>query len=86
MEGDSNSRGKNMAGLLFWIKECFEVGFEGVQRGFLSDRKGKVIPYRGAEDGKGTGTNRRKSGTRDLKVDSITRRAESTGGRGGGKT
>ena len=45
---------------------CFEVRFVGVQRGFLSERKGKVIPYRGAEDGKGTGGNSRKSGTRGL--------------------
>lgn len=29
-----------------------DVGFEGVQRGLLLERKGKVIPHRGAEDGK----------------------------------
>ena len=37
---------------------------EGVQRGFLSERKGKVIPCRGAEDRKGTGINSGKSDTR----------------------
>ena len=24
-----------MAGLLFWKKKCFQIGFEGVQRGFF---------------------------------------------------
>ena len=33
-----------MAGLLFWKKKCLVVRFDGVQRGFLSERKGKVIP------------------------------------------
>ena len=36
-----------MAGLLFWKKKCLEVRFDGVQRGFLSERKGKVIPSTG---------------------------------------
>ena len=42
---------KKEAGLLFWKKKCLEVRFERVQRGFLSERKGKVIPCRGAEGG-----------------------------------
>ena len=33
----------NMAGLQFWEKKCSEIRFEWVQRGFLSERKGKVI-------------------------------------------
>ena len=55
---------ENMAGLLFWKKNCLEVSFEGVQRGFLWESKGKVILCRGAKDGKGAGTNSGKSGTR----------------------
>ena len=35
---------------------CLEVRFEGVQKGFLSERKKKVIPCRKAEDRKGTGS------------------------------
>ena len=29
-------------GVLFWKQTCFYVGFEGVQRGFLSERKGLI--------------------------------------------
>ena len=29
------------------IKSRFKIGFEGVQRGILSEREGKVIPCRG---------------------------------------
>ena len=36
-------------------KRNVEVRYEEAQRGFLSQRKGKVIPCRGAEDGKGAG-------------------------------
>ena len=43
-EGDSSAKGENTAGLLFWKKKCFEVGFEGAQKRFLLERKGKVIP------------------------------------------
>ena len=48
---------------------CFKVGFERVQRGFLSERKGKVNPCRGAEDGIGTRTNSGKSNTRNLETE-----------------
>ena len=33
-------------------ENCFELGFEGVWRGILSERKREVIPYRLTEDGK----------------------------------
>lgn len=46
-----------MAGLFFGKNLYFEVGFEVGQRGFLSKKKEKVILCRGAEDGKGMGTN-----------------------------
>ena len=49
-EGDSSAKGENTAGLLFWKKKCFKIGLERVQRGFLSERKGKVIPCRGFKD------------------------------------
>ena len=49
-QGKITEWNRNMAGLLFWKKKCLEVKFEGVQRGFLSGRKGKVIPNREAED------------------------------------
>ena len=42
--------------------------------------KGKVIPCRGAEDGKGTRINSGKSGTRNLEAGSIRSRAERMGG------
>ena len=69
-----------MAGLLFWKEKRFLVGFERVQRGFLSE-KGNAIPCRGAADGRGVGTNNAKSGARNLEAESIRSRAESTGGR-----
>ena len=34
-----------MAGPLFWEKKCLEVRFEGAQRGFQSERKGKVMGW-----------------------------------------
>jgi len=34
---------ENMAKLWFWENKCFEVWLECAQRGFLSERKGKVI-------------------------------------------
>ena len=37
---------ENAVGLLFWKKKWLE----GIQRGFLSERIGKVILCRGAED------------------------------------
>ena len=42
---DSSMRVENLAGLLFWKKKCPEVRFAAVQRGFLSERKGQVIPF-----------------------------------------
>ena len=42
-----------MAGLQFWKKKCFWIRFERVQRGFLSEKKGKVIPCRWTENRKG---------------------------------
>ena len=39
-----------MSGGFFWEKKRFEVRSKGVQRGFLSERKGKVIPCSGGED------------------------------------
>ena len=71
-----------MAGLLFLKKKCLEVWFEGVQRGLLLERKGEVIPCRGAKNRKGTGTNCGKSVCciRNLEAESIRSRTESTGG------
>ena len=40
----------------------------------------KVSPCRGVEDGKGSGTNSKKSGVKNLEAKSIRSRAESTGG------
>ena len=71
-----------MGGSIILEKEMvFLVGFEGFQRGFLSERKGKDIPCRGAEDGNGSGAESGKSGTRTLEAGRVVRsRAESTGG------
>ena len=49
-----------MAGQCFG-KKHFEVGSEGVQSEILLERKGKVIPCKRDEDGKGPETYRRKS-------------------------
>ena len=68
-----------MAGLMCREKGCLELRFAGVQREFLSERKGKVIPCRWAEDRKVTGTNSGKSGTRNPEAESIRSRAESVG-------
>ena len=46
------ARSGNKAGRLFVKKKCLNVGF-GVYRGFPSEKKGKVIPRRGAENRKG---------------------------------
>ena len=70
-----------MTGLLFEERKRFTVGFQSVQRGFLSERKGKIVPFRGAEYGKGTRTNSGKSDTGNLEAESIRSRAESTRGR-----
>ena len=40
-KGRQQSGAENMAGLLLWKKKCLEVRFVGVQRGFLSKRKGE---------------------------------------------
>ena len=56
-----------MADLLFG-KRCLEVRFEGVQRAFSSEGRGKVIPCRGAEDGKGAATVKVRYGTWRLRV------------------
>ena len=60
-------------------RKRLKVIFERVQR-FVSERKVKVSPCRGVEDGKGSGTNSKKSGTKNLEAESIRSRAESTGG------
>ena len=44
------------ADLFFGGKECLEVKSEEVQGRLLSERKGKIIPCRGTEARKGTGT------------------------------
>ena len=63
-------------------KEMF-IGniLEWVQRGFLSERKGKIIPCLWTEDRKGAGTNSGESGARNLEAESIRSGAKSTGGR-----
>ena len=71
---------QNMAGLQFWKKKCFYIIFEWVQRGFLSERKGKVIPCRWTKNRNGAGTNSGESSARNLETESIRSRAESTGG------
>ena len=40
-----------------WKKKYIEIRSEWVQKGFLSERKGKVIPCRWTENRKGAGTN-----------------------------
>ena len=54
-------------------KKCLEVKSEEVQGRLLSERKGKVIPCRGAEAKKGTRTDSagKKSGTENLETESI---------------
>ena len=59
---------KNSTGGRSWRVCCFEVGFEGVQSAVPSDRKGKVIPRKWAEDKKGAESNSGKSGGRNLEA------------------
>ena len=80
MEENSSTGVENMAGLLFRKKKCFKVGFEWVLRGFLSERKGMVIPCRGAENGHGIRTNSRQFDTRNLEAESIRSRLVSMRG------
>ena len=69
-----------MAGLQFWEKKFLGLAaLVGVQRGFLSEGKGKVIPCRRTENRNGAGTNSGESGARNLEAESIRSRAESTG-------
>ena len=60
----------------FRKKKNFEVEFEGDQRGFLLERKGKIIPRRGAEDGKDTVANSGRSDRKKLEAKSIRARTE----------
>ena len=53
---------------------------EGVQRGFLSERQGKVIPHWWTENKKDAGTNSGQSGSRNLEAESIRSGMESAGG------
>ena len=69
-----------MVGILFWEKKCLYVRFEGVERRFQFEKKGKVIPHRGAEDRKGTKTNSGKFAMKNLEAEGVRSRAESTGG------
>ena len=62
----------NMAGLLFQKKKCFKVGFERVQNGFLSERKGKAISCRRAENGKGTRTYNGTSHRRNREAETVS--------------
>ena len=52
-----------------------------LQKPFLSERKGKVIPCRWTENRKGAGTNSGESGARNLEAGSTGSGDESTGGR-----
>ena len=70
-----------MARLQFWEKKCFYITLERVQRGFLSERKGKVMPCRWTKNEKGAGTSSGESGAQNLEAESIRSRAGSTGGR-----
>ena len=65
-----------MAGLQVLETKRFEVTFESVQRGFLSERKGKVTQCRWTENRKGAGTKSGESGARNLEAESIRSRAE----------
>ena len=69
-----------MAGISFWENKYLYVRFEGVENRFQFEKKGKVIPHRGAEDRKGTKTNNGKFAMKNLEAEGIRSRAESTGG------
>ena len=72
-------KGKHDGSILL-KKICFKVPLERVPRGFLLEKKGQVIPCRGAGDRRGTRTNRGKSDMRNLEAESIRSRAENIGG------
>ena len=79
MDEDINKEQKTWQGYNFGKRSVFRLDLK-VQRGFLSDRKGKVIPCRRTENKKGTVTNRGESGARNLEAESVRCREESTGG------
>ena len=70
-----------MAGLQFGENKCFWIRFEWVHRGFLSERKGKVVPRRWTENRKGARTNSGESGASNLEAESIRSGAESLFGK-----
>ena len=74
------ARNRKHGGPYFGERKCFDVTLERVQKGFLSERKGKVILCKWTENRKGAGTNSGESGARNLEAESIRSRAESTGG------
>ena len=74
--GERHSRAERKTWTVYCLEKMknLQVWFEGVQRGLLSERKGKVIPCRWAEDGKGAGTSSGVSGTSSLEAESIRSR------------
>ena len=74
------ARNRKYGGPYFGERKCFNVTLERVQKGFLSERKGKVILCKWIENRKGAGANSEESGARDLEAESMRSRAESTGG------
>ena len=65
---------------MFDKKECFDVVFQEIHSGFYLREKGRSfyldVPKTGKK--KGTGTNTRKSGTRNVESESIRSREEGT--------
>ena len=61
-------------------ENVFSFDLNESREGFLTERKGKVIPCRRTEDRNGAGTNSGESGVRNMEAETIRSRAESTGG------
>ena len=80
MDEDSRVKQKTWQVYRFGKRNVFLVTSEWFQRGFLSERKVKVIRCWWTENRKGAGTNSGESGARNLGAESIRSRAESMGG------
>ena len=74
MEGeDSSARGENMAGYCFGKINILRFDLKESGEGFFLERKGRVVPCRGADKTKGMRTNSGKSGTINPDSENIRR-------------
>ena len=74
MVEEIRKRGKHGRSIV--LEKEMGVRFEGVQRGFLSEMKGKVILLKGSEDRNGAATNSEKPGAKNQETESTRSRSK----------